>query len=277
MDFTSKNLTIPRGRVFFAEFRAGTLFPENYRFVGNCPEFTLSVETQELNHFMSTGGLRTRDGYVGLGGDYGGTLVTDDIDIENLRWWFSGTRTTIAQTAGTDVEYLIEDAMKGGYYQIGRTELLPVGVGNLTEVLVETGTGTALTEFLDYEVDLASGLLWLMPGGTITDETDITVTYSNSAYTFPQIAAGYQGIEGELMFISANPYGPNAKVVLPRCRVTPQGDLSWLTDPETPAWQQISFTLATLQKGNLPPAIITGRPAENSVSNPGTTPPAGGI
>lgn len=263
MDFSSKNLTIPRGKVLFAEYAPGTRLPRGFRFFGNCPEFTLSREDNTLDHFQSTGGLRTRDASISLGGDFGGTLVTDDINPANMRHWFMGTNRTVTQSAQTSVAYEIDDVMKGEFYQIGRTEAAPLGVGNLTTVAVAPRpTGTALVEFQDYEVDLASGLLQILPGSQIADESDITVTYSSAASTYTEVASGDLSIEGELRFVSDNPYGPNRKLTIPRVRLQPNGDLSFLTDPESPTWMQMSFGLMVMKKGNLPLVVnAEGLPA----------------
>lgn len=253
MDFTSKNLTIPRGKVLFAEYRPGTRLPGGKRFVGNCPEFTLSREANTLDHYSSTSGLNNLDASIALGGDLGGTLVTDDIQPENLRYWFMGENKTVAVTAQTDVAETLTGVMRNDFYQIGRTEAQPLGVGRISAVSVAPApSGTDYVEFQDYEVDYDSGLLQILPGGDIADESDIVVTYSTTAHTYQEVSSGDRALEGEMTFISDNPYGPNRKLVIPRVRWQPNGDLSFLTDPESPTWMQISFSLRVMKKGNLP-------------------------
>lgn len=268
MDFSSKNLTVPRGRVLFAEFQPGTRVPGNFRWLGNCPEFTLSRDNSDLSHFSSTGGLRTLDARIPLGGDFSGTLTTDDIQPENVRYWFMGANQTVSVTAKTNVTETIEDVKKGGYYQIGRTEAAPLGVGRLTSATVSaTPGGTAYEEFADYEVELASGLLYINTGGAITEGSDITVTYSAPAHTYNEVTSGSKVVEGEMRFISDNAYGPNRKLVVPRMSFSPNGDLSFLTDPESPSWQSLSFAVNVLKKGSLPLIInADGLPATNDAS-----------
>lgn len=254
MDFTSKNLTIPRGKVLFAEYRPGTRLPAGKRFVGNCPELTVSRDTNALDHYSSTSGTNTLDASIPLGGDLNINLVTDDIQPENLRYWFMGDRKTVSVTAQSDVTQTLEEVMRNDFYQIGRTETQPLGVGRLVTVAVAAAGsgGSAYVEFEDYEVDYDSGLLYIMPGGAIADESDIVVTYSTTAHTYQEITSGSKSVEGEMTFISDNPYGPNRKLVMPRVRWQPNGDLSFLTDPEAPTWMQLSFNLRCMKKGNLP-------------------------
>ena len=245
MDFTSRNLTIPRGRVMFAEFRPGTKVPGAQRFMGNCPEFTLSREGNTVDHYASTSGMQNKDASIPIGGDMSGTLITDDIQPANMRYWFMGENTAVAVTAQTDVAYTLEDVEPDNYYQIGRTEQNPLGAMQLSSVTVTGGT-----EFEDYEVDLVSGQIWIMPNSSLTG--DVQLTYSAQAHNYRRVTSGDLSIEGELTFVSDNPYGPNRRVVIPRAKLSPNGDLSFLTDPESPAFQQLSFQLQLLQKGNLP-------------------------
>lgn len=269
MALASENLTVPRGRVLFAEFMPGTRAPrDDIRWLGNCPEFTLSRDSSELNHFGSTGGLRTMDASIPLGGDFGGTLTTDDINPENVRYWFMGTNQTVSVSAKTSVVQTIENVKKGAMYQIGRTEQNPLGAKRLSTVAITASPGgTAYQEFRDYEVELASGLITITTGGTIPEDGDITVTYSAPAYTYNEVRSGSKVIEGEMKFVSDNPYGPNRELVIPRVSFAPNGDLSFLTDPESPAWQTLSFSLKVLQKGNLPLVInADGLPATNDAS-----------
>ena len=53
MDFQSRNLTVPRGKVLFARYRPGTQIPGPFKELGNTPEFTLSREVSKLSHYGS--------------------------------------------------------------------------------------------------------------------------------------------------------------------------------------------------------------------------------
>lgn len=247
MDFTSNNLTIPRGKVLFAEYKPGTKVPGPLRFMGNCPEFTLSREGTTVDHYASTSGVRNLDASIPIGGDMSGTLTTDDINAANMRYWFMGENTTVTVTAGTSVTETLEGVKKGEFYQLGRTEQNPLGVGRITTITV-----AGREEFEDFEVEHGSGLIYIMPAGSIADDSEIEVTYSYPAHTYQRVTSGDLSIEGELRFISDNPYGPNRKLVIPRAKLSPNGDLSFLSDPESPTFQQLAFAIKLMQKGNLP-------------------------
>lgn len=259
MDFTSKNLTVPRGKIMFAPFRPGTQVPGEMRFFGNCPEFTFSREGETLDHYSSMSGVKNLDASIPMGGEMTSTVVCDDISPENMQAWFMGENTVVTRTAQTSVTYQIQEVKKGGFYQIGRTEQNLTGVQGLTSVTVSGPD--ALEEFADYEVDLTSGLLHILPEGTVTEGATVTVTYSSAAGTHRRITSGDRGLQGEVRFISDNPYGPNRIVIIPRVQVSPQGDLSFMTDPESPSWMQMSFAFRAMKKGNLPLIeIVDGLP-----------------
>ena len=61
MDFQSRNLTVPRGKVLFARYRPGTQIPGPFKELGNTPEFTLSREVSKLSHYGSQAGMKTLD------------------------------------------------------------------------------------------------------------------------------------------------------------------------------------------------------------------------
>lgn len=265
LDVQSHNLTIPRGVVLFAKFLPGTQTPGPYRDLGNCPEFTLSRAAEFLDHFSSRGGVRTRDAQIPLSGDLTGTVTMDDINPENMALWFMSNVSTVTIASATGQTETLSDIVPGGIYQLGRSPLAPLGLRGLEDVTVAStggGGGTTFTEDEDYQIDPDSGLLTILEGGAITAGSNLSVTYDVEASTYKQIESSEISVEGEVKFVSQNPYGPNRQIVIPRLRIAPQGDLPLIGDAETPAWQQMTLTMTALKKGNMPLVISAdGLPA----------------
>lgn len=54
------NYTLGRGKVYFARFTSGQV-PGPFRYIGNTPEFNLTIELETLDHFSSDEGIREKD------------------------------------------------------------------------------------------------------------------------------------------------------------------------------------------------------------------------
>ena len=263
MDYQSNNLVVPRGSILFNAFVPGTLAGRGYKQLGNCPEFTLTRGTQDLVHRSSQIGYRTRDARLMIDDDLSGSLVTDDIKVDNLRLWFmSPTVETITTASATAQTETLVGVLKGATYQIGRTAINPTGLRNVTVTTVTpSGGGGALVENTDYIVDQANGLLELLPGGSAVDASTLTVAYSVGASTFERVIAATHEVEGEILFLSNNPHGAQSRIWIPRATITPNGDMSLMTDPDSPTWQTLQLTITALKLNALAMAYRDGVPA----------------
>lgn len=251
MDYQSHNLTVPRGSILFNPFVSGTFAGRGYKQLGNCPEFNLTRDVTPLEHRSSQQGYRTRDKRLIIGDDLGGTVITDDLKAENMRLWFmSPSVTTVTTASATGATETVANVQKGSIYQLGRSAVAPTGLRNLTV----TSVGAGATNFVanaDYLVDAANGLLTVLAGGSIAEDSTLTVTYNVAASTHQQVIADNKEVEGELLFISNNPHGEQSRLWIPRATLTPNGDLSMMTDPDSPTWQQIPLTITALKLGSM--------------------------
>ncbi|UVK46819.1 hypothetical protein BPNPMPFG_002529 [Mesorhizobium sp. AR07] len=259
MDFQSNNLTVPRGKGYFARYLPGTTTPGPFRELGNCPDFTLTRNATTLPHYGSQSGMRKLDAEPVIDATLTGAITTDDMKTENAAFWFMGDVATISATAQTALTETRLLAKAGDMYQLGRSDANPTGNRKLTNVVVTDGAaGSPATLVLGvaYEVDLALGLLTIL-----TDLAKFVVTYDTAISTRQQIAATVSQIEGELKFISFNALGVQSDVTIPRARLAPNGDLSLLTGADSPAYQTMGLSITALYKGNLALAYRDGRPA----------------
>lgn len=263
MDFESRNLVIPRGKVLFAQFLPGTQTPGPFRELGNCPEFTMAYESEKLDHYSSQAGMRVKDASVTIEAALTGTVTTDDMKAENIAYWFMGAEQTVTESSATGTEETFEDVAAGDIFQLGRTTNRPSGLRKVASVVITDGAPSDPETFVagtDYEVDLDLGLITILEGSAAIGG-DIEVTYNTTASTRSQIRAGQQSVEGELKFVSFNALGADSDTTIPRASLTPNGDLAMLVDPESNEFQSLSLTIEALKKGNLPLAIRDGRPA----------------
>jgi hypothetical protein len=171
----ANNYTLGRGKVYFSRFIAGTETPEGFRYLGNTPEFSLTIESNDLDHFNSDEGIRELDDSVPLEVTRTGSLTTDNISAANVALFFFGSTTALTQASvAMDTETLT--GIKAGHsYLLGVTDANPSGYMGLDP--------------LGVEVELNGGTPAVAASGTITiASTGPTngqiITIGGVAYTF---------------------------------------------------------------------------------------------
>ncbi|MGX7874464.1 phage tail tube protein [Mesorhizobium sp. ORM6] len=259
MDTQSRNLVVPRGKAIFAAYLPGTQTPGPFREMGNCPEFTLTRNAETLPHYGSQGGLKQLDEEIPIDSTLNGTLSTDDMKAENVSYWWMGDVTTVSAVALTDQTETFLLAKAGDIIQLGRTTANPTGARKLTNVECTDGAAVTPATFVlgvDYELEADLGIITIL-----VDQAKFVVNYDTTVSTRKQIAAGVKAVEGEMKFISYNPFGEQSDVTIPRCRLIPNGDLALVSDPASPAWQTMGLNISGLKKGNMAVAYRDGRPA----------------
>jgi hypothetical protein len=251
------NYTLGRGEIYFGRFLASTQTPEGERYLGNTPEYSLTIESEDLDHFDSDRGIREKDDSIVLEVTRSGSLITDNIVPANVALFFFGDASTVTTTAAASLEETFAAVIQGLFYQLGQTTANPVGVrGVETVVVAPAGGGTAFILDTDYEIDVDLGRIQILNGGAIASGTGILVTYGLLASTNDRVISGSQAVEGSLRFIAFNPKGSNFDYFMPWVKLSPNGDYA-LKGEE---WQQIPFTLEVLKKTGLEAIYMDGRP-----------------
>lgn len=129
----TQNYTLGRGEVRFARFKPGTQVPESFRYIGNTPEFNLTIESTTLDHFSSDRGIREKDDSVPLEVTRSGSMTTDNIDTENVALFFFGDAATITQVGSTGHSEDFDSVSPGHAYKLGQTIANPVGYSGLAQ------------------------------------------------------------------------------------------------------------------------------------------------
>lgn len=242
----AQEYTLGRGKVHFARFKSGTTIPDGFRYIGNTPEFSLTIEAQNLDHYSSDEGIREKDDSVPLEVNRSGSLTTDNIAPENVALFFFGEASTITQAAVAAAPEIIQDVRLNHSYKLGSTPLNPAGVFgiNATGLAAELSpAGTALVLGTDFTVDLNSGIVTFLPGGLVTEGVDVEITYAVRASTRTRVISGSEPVEGAMMYVTKNPKGADCTYYLPYVKITPNGDYALKGDE----WQQIPLTLEVLK------------------------------
>lgn len=249
------NLTLGRGELWFAPYLTGTTTPDGERYIGNSPEFSLTIENENLDHFNSDHGVNEKDDSIVLSTNRTGAFTSDNIGMENLALFFLGEAKTITTAAATGQTSIFTAAKAGLTYQLGTTDATPSGARKVSNVVITAMGVTTPTAGTDYTVDLDLGRLTILSGGALVGK-DVTATFDIAASSHRQVTSGANAIEGSLRFISFNPKGDKIDYFMPKASITPNGDFALKGDE----WQVLPFTIEVKKKGDLAAIYADGRP-----------------
>lgn len=258
LTFASNEYQIPRGRTFFDPYDANDALTGE-RFLGNCPGLTLTVATEKADHYSSESGLRQKDKSVIVQVDRTGKLNCDNMSLENVGMFFSGTAEAVAQTSAS-VSNEAHTVKQGRYYQLGQSSSNPAGAKNVTSVVVTDVAGTT-THVLgtDYNLDAASGRIQILAGGIADDEV-IHVDYSRPVAAWERIKTGDASeIKGALRVISDNASGNQRDYYMPYVSLTPDGEIPIIA--EGTDYASMGFGIEVLKPANAEAIYVDGRPA----------------
>ncbi|MCQ4311689.1 hypothetical protein NAV33_07245 [Pseudomonas stutzeri] len=251
-----QNYTLGRGQIQFGQFKPGTQIPRGERYFGNTPEFGISAEQENLDHYSSDEGVRKKDESVLLQLDYTGSLTTDHISPENMAIFFLGEASKVTTVAATAVEFSFDEIEQGLSYQLGTSDATPSGVRKVANVTF-TGTGATAEAGVDYTVDLELGRITVLEGSEVlTNGTTLAGTYDVEGSTRDRVVSKATTVEGALRFIAKNPAGDQRDYYMPWVKITPNGDFALKSDE----WQTLPYTLEILKKGDLEAIYVDGRP-----------------
>jgi hypothetical protein len=241
-------LTLGRGQIMVATLNSARRLPKNapFEFLGNCPEFNLTVETEDLEHFKSTRGVSEKDASITLRTNRTSTVVCDDIKNQNLARYLFGSIQTIVTTPATETADPIDSVQLGFYYQLGVTAQNPTGVKAIdaTSVVVTSNpVGTTYVVDEDYVVNAQRGMISFLTDGAINEGDDLLVTYDTVAASFQRVISGNTPIRVAVKFIAENAEGPQREVFMPNVNIRPEGDLGFISGDD---WAQIGLNFEIL-------------------------------
>lgn len=264
-DLGGKNYTLGRGKVYFDRFAPNAvvnaaLQGEGERYLGNTPEFSTNSTSEDLDHYDSDAGVRTKDDSVQLSFDRAGSVTVDNISSENIAMYFLSDGAEVVTQSSVTAATATFTANRGRFYQLGVSTGLPSGVRNVSNVVVKKGVSfaTTVTATANYEVDETLGRVYIeVDSADIPDDTEIQVTFDIAASTREQVVSKNQSIYGAIRFVADNPKGANRDYYLPYVKLSPDGDYNLKGDE----WQTMTFNMEILKKAsNIESMYVDGRP-----------------
>lgn len=252
------NVVLGSGKIYLALFNDNNV-RGGFRYLGDTPGFSVQVSTERATVFGSEKSTKYKLVDKVIQTDYEGTITTINISPENRALGIGGEASTVVQVVAAGETFDIAEVVPGLWYLLGDTTEI-TGVRNITAVSVEdTGTSTAYTAGTDYEIDEARGRIYIVEGGSISANDNITVTYDVPANTRSQVRTSDKvSKKAALHFIADNSEGENADLMLPYIEIGPDGEMGW-KDLENA--QEMSFAFQCLaMNSTTSQMIIDGEP-----------------
>lgn len=210
-----------RGRLYFASVDANG-FPKEWRDLGNCPDFTVTVESENLEHQSSRQGLKTTDRDVIISQSMSLAFSLEELNLDNLALFLAGTTTTRAQAntpivgtnnvvvSGKGRWYDLYDVAAPASYPPPNTANRVYKIANVT--VSAGGGGAAFVEGTDYTVDHNMGRIFIPVGSSIGATDSLDVDFTPASMTIEEVQTlKTTKLTGALKFISVNPNNGDAE------------------------------------------------------------------
>jgi hypothetical protein len=258
----AQNIVLGAGYVHFAPYDANG-DPQGRRYLGETPGFTISGSTERAEKWSSDGPIAERLKDIATRVTRSASVTVDNISEDNLALFLMGDASEVSQsgTSVTDERHTVD---QGLWYQLGSGPNDFVGSRDVSAVTVVTdpdGTPVTMTEGTDYELNLALGLLYIIPGGGIAASAaeEIGVDYTEAAATWDQVVTSNLGPKDGLFYFRAdNSEGANRDVLIPQASLTPNGDMAWKSRD---TFMSMQFDVRISKRAGVEQVYVNGRPA----------------
>ncbi len=238
----TSDLVLGRGALYFAALDATTKRPLGLRHLGNCTGFTLTVDSETLEHMSSRSGVRSVDRELVLSQKVSVGITLDELNFQNLALHLSGTaskdQTNPARTTVTQLQ-LQAAAYKGFSYQA--TNSSGAALFDLDGTLVvksggaNYGAASLLYAGTDYVVDTKWGTIFIPSTSTHVDGAKLWIDYTTAGTerVFDKVdMLTQETISGFLRYVMINAANSDKQMVfdLHSVNLKADGDLSLIGD-----------------------------------------------
>ena len=254
---TSNNYVVGKGRVYIDRFVTDRTPTGAFRYLGNTPSLEFQRTVTALDHFDSDNGTKIKDEAFDLEMNILGKLTCDNITSDNLAIFVGGANSGIVNqvASGTALTQTVTLSALDTYYKLGTSASAPLGISNAANVSVTSGA-TPLVAGTDYSVDLANGLVHILPTSTVAVAgATLTITYNLAAAAVESVTELQQTIYGSLMFVATNPTGLYRDVMFPYCKIS--SDTAYALKGDT--WQTMGFSFESLLLTPTTPRVIINK------------------
>lgn len=217
------NLYVGKGKVYFDRFDDNGA-STGERFVGDVSVFEVTPSDQRIQHYGSATAAAALMADVLQRREYTLRMVAHEHVAENIALVAMGTVSALAQGSGSVTDEVVTVVDTDRFYKLAFRNVSTVVVMDDTD----TTTYVAGT---DYDVDAATGRLYIIAGGAIVATDVLHVDYAYAADTSPIIQGGVDAeIEGFVRFIGDPSVGPTWDVEVWKVSVNPAATLALISE-----------------------------------------------
>lgn len=251
-----------RGKLFFSNIGTDGM-PTGFRFVGNCPEVTASLESENYEHFRSTNGLKQKDLDIITQQAIKWTATLENMDKDNLGIFFAADQdlsfvnpaiTGFSGITLVPAGFMVSAATGGRWYQIvDATGQACIGALAAKIALASTNaTPASLVKDTDYILDVETGRVFFLDSAKVqtiitnAEGVKATVTADAGAKVTAKLGAGTKGetnVAIRFELINAQTDAVEMIFELHKAGVTPNGDVNFISDEVA----QLPLTIAVEQ------------------------------
>lgn len=207
---------IGKGCLMYAEVDA-TDNPLGYRELGNAPDFSATINQEDLEHRDSKSGVSEIDRTITLTRDIQGSFTLEEINDENLADLLGGTQSVLTNPAVagfTNNSWIANaDLESRKYYELKDSNGVRAYNVQSANITIEHGVGpTTLVLGTDYEVKEKEGLIYFLNSAAVialiggSDDVDLTLAADGAAGDVDQVEAlEVSEVVGALKFLRVDP------------------------------------------------------------------------
>jgi hypothetical protein len=216
----TNDYVLGRGIIRLALLDSTTGLPLGFRDLGNCPQFTITMTTEELKHFSSRAGLKVTDKRVTISQEISFGFQLDEISQQNFALFFTGENASTTNPAVAGVGAIGDkqtltisgDVVQGQWYilrdedSLVRTSFSSAFSG----IVIFNETTMMAVATTEYTLDLEAGLVLIHHDAAGVGDGDNLSWYSSADASAPaklqeMSALGGSGEDYALEFVQVNP------------------------------------------------------------------------
>jgi len=210
---------VGKGKLFFDRWTAANA-STGERDLGNAPSFVVTPNVEQLEHYSSRTGIRSKDHEVDVQQSLNVKFSLDEISVDNLALVLYGDGVEVMAQGDGNVGAEAMTLYQDRWVKMNNRNISVSSVGIAGYV-----------EGTDYEVDHSVGRIRALSTGGIADGEAVHVSYTFGAMTWNYVEIfGRKPVQGLLRLVGTNEVGTQFEVLLWKVKIKNSGDINFIGD-----------------------------------------------